>query len=335
MNSAFWLPVIFMGLMGFAMLAYVLLDGYDLGVGVLLRRATDEQKDVMISSIGPFWDANETWLVLGIGILLVAFPLAHGIILGALYLPVALMLCGLILRGVAFDFRVKARADHKPAWNATFYAGSLLTSLAQGYMLGMHVVGYVNTWINVGFAALIACCLAAGYSLLGAAWLIMKTEGELQKRAIIWARNCLWLTALGVAAVSMMTPLVSSSIFDKWFTMPYLLWLSPVPLLTAVCFILVWRVLQTLPREADRYCWVPFVGTVGIFVLAFLGLAYSLFPNLVISPRGGITIWDAATAPESMMVVLIGTVIVLPAIVGYTIFAYRVFWGKAHELTYY
>lgn len=335
MNNAFWLPVIFMGLMGFSMLAYVLLDGYDLGVGVLLRMANDEQKDVMISSIGPFWDANETWLVLGIGILLVAFPLAHGIILGALYLPVALMLCGLILRGVAFDFRVKAHTDHKPAWNTTFFAGSLLTSLAQGYMLGMHVVGYVNTWINIGFAVLIAGCLAAGYSLLGAGWLIMKTEDELQKRAIIWARNCLWLTALGVAAVSMMTPLVSSSIFDKWFTMPNLLWLSPIPLLTAACFILVWRVLRTLPREADRYCWVPFVGTVGIFVLAFLGLAYSLFPNLVTNPRGGITIWDAATAPESMLVVLAGTVIVLPAIIGYTIFAYRVFWGKARELTYY
>ena len=335
MNSAFWLPVIFMGLMGFAMLAYVLLDGYDLGVGVLLRRATDEQKDVMISSIGPFWDANETWLVLGIGILLVAFPLAHGVILGALYLPVALMLCGLILRGVAFDFRVKAHTNQKPLWNKIFYVGSLLTSLSQGYMLGMHVVGYVTTWLTIAFAALIALCVAAAYSLLGAAWLIMKTDGALQKRAIIWARNCLWLTALGVAAVSLMTPLVSAAIFDKWFTMPYLLWLSPIPLLTAACFILVWRVLHTLPREADRYCWVPFVGTVGIFVLAFLGLAYSLFPNLVISPKAGITIWDAATAPESMMIVLVGTVIVLPAIIGYNIFAYRVFWGKARELTYY
>ena len=335
MNNAFWLPVIFMALMGLAMLAYVLLDGYDLGVGVLLRRATDEQKDVMISSIGPFWDANETWLVLGIGILLVAFPLAHGIILSALYLPVALMLCGLILRGVAFDFRVKAQAEHKPAWNNTFYAGSLLTSLAQGYMLGMHVVGYENTWINISFAVLIAGCLVAGYSLLGAAWLIMKTDGDLQKRAIVWARNCLWLTALGIAAVSVMTPLVSAVIFDKWFTMPNFLMLSPIPLLTAACFIFIWRVLRTLPREGDRHCWVPFVGTVGIFVLAFSGLAYSLYPNLVISQHGGITIWDAASAPESMMVVLIGTVIVLPAIIGYTIFAYRVFWGKARELTYY
>ena len=335
MNEAFWLPVIFMVLMGIAMLAYVLLDGYDLGVGVLLRRATDDQKDLMISSIGPFWDANETWLVLGIGILLVAFPLAHGVILGALYLPVALMLCGLVLRGVAFDFRVKAQAEHKPAWNNTFYAGSLLTSMAQGYMLGMHVVGYENSAINIAFALLIACCLTAGYCLLGAAWLIMKTEGAMQKRAIVWATNCLWLTALGVAAVSLMTPLVSAVIFDKWFTMPNLLLLSPVPLLTAGCFLLVWRILRTLPRAGDRYCWVPFVGIVAIFVLAFLGLAYSLYPNLVISPHGGITIWDAASAPASMMFVLVGTLIVLPAIIGYTIFAYRVFWGKTRALTYY
>ena len=332
MNAAFWLPVIFMVLMGVAMLLYVLLDGFDLGVGVLLRSATDEQKDVMISSIGPFWDANETWLVLGIGLLLVAFPLAHGVILTALYLPVALMLAGLILRGVAFDFRVKAQDDHKVVWNRIFFGGSLLTSLAQGYMLGMHVVGYESTWINIAFAVLIALCLVAGYALLGAGWLIMKTDGDLQKRAVIWARNSLWVTGLGVAAVSLMTPLVSAQIFDKWFLMPNLLLLSPIPLLTLVLFVLVERNLRTLPRENDRYCWLPFVGTIGIFVLAFLGLAYSMYPNLVVNK---ITIWDAASAPESLMLILVGTLIVLPVILGYTIFSYRVFWGKARELTYY
>ena len=332
MNNAFWLPVIFMVLMGVAMLLYVLLDGFDLGVGVLLRNGTDEQKDVMISSIGPFWDANETWLVLGIGLLLVAFPLAHGVILTALYLPVALMLAGLILRGVAFDFRVKAQDDHKVVWNRIFFGGSLLASASQGYMLGMHVVGYETTWINIGFALLISICLVAAYALLGAGWLIMKTEGELQKRAIAWARKSLWMTGVGIGAVSLMTPLVSERIFDKWFSMPNLLWLSPIPLLTLVLFVLVERNLRTLPREGDRYAWLPFVATVGIFVLAFLGLAYSLYPNLVVNK---ITIWDAASAPESLMIILIGTVIVLPVILGYTIFSYRVFRGKARELTYY
>ncbi len=332
MNTTFWLPVIFMVLMGLAMLLYVLLDGFDLGVGVLLHSATDEQKDVMISSIGPFWDANETWLVLGIGILLVAFPLAHGVILTALYLPVALMLAGLTLRGVAFDFRVKAQDDHKVVWNRIFFGGSLLTSLAQGYMLGMHVVGYESSLLNIGFAILIAFCLAAGYSLLGAGWLIMKTEGALQKRAVVWAQRSLWLTGVGIAAVSLMTPMVSEQIFEKWFSMPNLLLLSPIPLLTLVLFVMVERNLRTLPRAGDKYCWLPFVGTVGIFLLAFLGLAYSLYPNLVVNK---ITIWDAASAPESLMFILVGTLIVLPFILGYTIFSYRVFWGKARELTYY
>lgn len=330
-DQTFWLPVIFMVLMGIAMLAYVLLDGYDLGVGMLLQSATPEQKDTMISSIGPFWDANETWLVLGVGLLLVAFPLAHGVILTALYLPVALMLAGLMLRGVAFDFRVKAMDQHKAAWNRVFFGGSLLTSLAQGYMLGMHVVGYERTWANITFAVLIAFGLVAGYSLLGAGWLIMKTEGDLQRRAVGWARKSLWITGLGVAAVSLMTPLVNEQIFDKWFSMPNLLLLSPIPLATLALFFVVDRMLKTLPRENDRYCWVPFTGATGIFSLSFLGLAYSLYPNLVVNR---INIWQAASAPESLKVILVGALVVLPMIVVYTLFAYRVFWGKARELTY-
>ena len=201
-----------------------------------------------------------------------------------------------------------------------------------GYMLGMHVVGYESTWTNIGFACLIALCVVAGYALLGAGWLIMKTDGDLQKRAVHWARRSLWLTALGVAAVSLMTPLVSAPIFEKWFSMPNLFLLSPIPLLTLVLFVLVERNLRTLPRENDRHCWIPFAGTVGIFVLAFLGLAYSLYPNLVVNK---ITIWDAASAPESLTIILVGTLVVLPVILAYTIFSYRVFWGKARELTYY
>ena len=172
-----WLPVVFLALMGISMLAYVVLDGYDLGVGILLRRVEDGEKDIMISSIGPFWDANETWLVLGVGILLVAFPMAHGVILGELYLPVALMLLGLILRGVAFDFRVKARAAHKHLWNNAFYAGSVLASFSQGVMLGLYITGFKNGWAEYGFAIITGLCLCAGYALLGAGWLIMKTEG--------------------------------------------------------------------------------------------------------------------------------------------------------------
>ncbi len=331
-----WLAVVFLGLMGISMLAYVILDGYDLGVGILLNDAPDEQKDVMISSIGPFWDANETWLVLGVGILLVAFPAAHGVILTALYLPVAVMLLGLILRGVAFDFRVKARAHQKPLWNFAFYAGSLLASFSQGVMLGLYITGFNYGALSLMFALITGLCLCAGYGLLGSGWLLMKTSGELQKQAVVWAQRSLWLTGLGIAAISIVTPMVSERIFEKWFTLPYLFMLMPIPIATAVLFFVIDRALRRLPKrlaEGNEYgAWVPFAATVGVFLLAFYGLAYSLFPYLVVDH---IDIWQAASAPESLKIILVGAAMVLPAIFGYTIYAYRVFWGKARELTYY
>ena len=331
-----WLPVVFLLLMGVAMLLYVVLDGYDLGVGILLRRAEDDQKDIMISSIGPFWDANETWLVLGVGILLVAFPLAHGVILTSLYMPVAMMLVGLILRGVAFDFRVKAAAHLKPAWNAAFYAGSLLAAFSQGLMLGFYVVGFQTGWQHWLFATFTGVSLIAGYALLGATWLIMKTEAALQLRAVVWARASLWLTGLGIAAVSVVTPMVSQRIFDKWFSLPNFVLLLPIPIATLVLFLVVDRSLRRLPirlLEANEYgAWIPFACSVGMFVLAFYGLAYSIFPYLVVDK---IDIWQAASAYESLRFMLVGIVIVLPAILGYTIYVYRVFRGKAKELTYY
>jgi cytochrome d ubiquinol oxidase subunit II len=336
-QPAGWLPVVFMGLMGLSMLVYVILDGYDLGVGVLLRLVDDEeQKDMMIASIGPFWDANETWLVLGIGILLTAFPLAHGIILTALYLPVALMLAGLILRGVAFDFRVKVPGPHKSWWNNAFFAGSLLAALSQGLMLGMYITGFRTDAFSMVFATLAALGLTAGYALLGSTWLIMKTEGDLQQRAVHWARRSLWVTAAGVVAVSLATPWISNRVFEKWFSLPELILLAPIPIVTAGLFVIIEILLVRMPhmhaRGDDSWCWVPFVGTAAIFLLSFTGLAYSLFPYLV---EYRIDIWQAASAPESLMFILVGAAIVLPCIAGYTIFAYRVFWGKVRHLSYY
>ena len=324
-------PLIFVGLMALAMLIYVVLDGYDLGVGILLRRADETQKDQMIASIGPFWDANETWLVLGVGILLVAFPAAHGLILGGLYLPVAFMLIGLILRGVAFDFRVKAHADHKPLWNAAFYGGSLLASLSQGFMLGIYILGFRYTAANMLFAAFIGLSLAAGYSLLGAGWLLLKSEGALFRRALRWARGSLWLTGIGIVAVSIATPLVSQRIFDKWFSLPNLWLLSPIPLLTAILFFVCDRSLRAMLRDDVGRIWLPFACAVGMFVLAFAGLAYSLFPYLVVDR---LTYTEAASAPESLQAMLIGVAITLPAILAYTAYSYRVFWGKTRELSY-
>lgn len=336
MNEAFLLPVIFMALMGISILAYVILDGYDLGVGILLRAAPKAQRDVMISAIGPFWDANETWLVLGVGLLLVAFPKAHGVILGALYLPVAAMLLGLTLRGVAFDFRYKAKAEHKDFWDLAFWAGSCMASLAQGFMLGHYITGFQTTFAAYAFAVLIAVCLLAGYALLGAGWLLIKTTGAIQHYAIRRARWALVGTSIGVAAVSLATPLISPQIFAKWFSLPAAIALMPIPVMTAACVALAWIFLHRLNADAAqnndrglaRWAWAPFVCSVGIFMLAFLGLAYSLYPDLVI---GRLTLFEAASAPESLKIILAGAVVVLPMIVGYTIFMYRVFWGKVDD----
>jgi cytochrome d ubiquinol oxidase subunit II len=318
------------------MLAYVILDGYDLGVGALLDSAdTVQQKDTMIASIGPFWDANETWLVLGVGVLLVGFPMAHGVILGALYLPVALMLVALSLRGVAFDFRVKAKDHHRPLWDKAFYIGSILASWSQGFMLGQLITGFKQDLPGYLFSALIGFCLVFAYRLLGAAWLIMKTEGTLQLNAVDWAKGSLWLTGAGVLAISIATPWVSPRIFDKWFSFPNVLMLFPIPAMTMALFFVISRSLSRLPTrlaQGNQYgAAVPFASTVGIFLLSFYGLAYSLFPWLVIDK---LDIWQAASAPEALLVIFYGVVIVLPVIIGYTIFAYRVFWGKSTTLSY-
>ena len=229
------LPVIFTVLMGVAILAYVVLDGYDLGVGMLMPAADRDEQNRMVASIGPFWDANETWLVLGVGLLLVAFPVAHGEILGALYLPVAAMLVGLMLRGVAFELRIKAEGWHKELWNWLFWAGSTLASLSQGFMLGRYITGFapgLGYWL---FALVVAGGLCGGYVLLGATWLVLRTDGPLQAKAIAWARWGLLWVALGVALVSLGTPLVSETVRDKWFDFPRTLaidgfaWWQPSP----------------------------------------------------------------------------------------------------------
>jgi cytochrome d ubiquinol oxidase subunit II len=331
MTWAEWLPLIFMAVMGLSLLAYVVLDGYDLGVGLLLPLADDLQKDTMIASIGPFWDANETWLVLGVGVLLVAFPFAHGLVLQALYLPVAVMLIGLILRGVAFDFRVKAPLPYKAFWNRAFFGGSLLASTAQGWMLGSYITGFDQGPLGLAFSLGIAVTLPAAYTLLGAGWLIMKAEGELQERAVRWARRVLWPMGIALVAISAATPLVNPAVVDKWFSFPEVFALLPVPLSCAVAFFAV-RWVVTHPNVVKAgYGWVVFVATVLIFVLAFFGLSYSIYPDIVI---GRMTVWEAAIATESLTVIFVGVAITLPVIVAYTIFMYRVFWGKARALTY-
>jgi cytochrome d ubiquinol oxidase subunit II len=324
------LPVIFMALMGVAMLIYVVSDGYDLGVGMLMPRANAAEKDMLIASIGPFWDANETWLVLGISILLVAFPRAHGIVLGELYLPVAFMLIGLMLRGVAFDFRVKTREGHKATWDRLFFAGSAIAAIAQGWMLGRYVSGFGTGWNYPLFAAAIAATLPMAYVLMGACWLIMKSEGELQEKAIEWAKIAWLPVVVGMLLISMATPWISATVRERWFALPEIIALSAIPLATAAALYTV-RALLAGGLVRGALCWLPFVLMIGVFLCGFLGLAYSIYPFVVIDQ---LTVWQAASSPEALKFILVGVCISVPAIAGYTIYSYRVFGGKTGELRY-
>ena len=330
-DPAIWLPLVFAGLMGLSILVYVVLDGFDLGIGVLFPFASEAEKDRMIASIGPFWDANETWLVLAIGLLLVAFPVAHGVILTALYLPVAVMLIGLILRGVAFEFRAKAPLRRKAHWNGAFFAGSLMTSLSQGFMLGLYIMGLSYTPATVAFAVLTALCLTAGYAFIGATWLIVKTDESLQRKAVRWAKGGLLGVIGGLVAVSAASPLVSPRIFEKWFSVPEILLLATLPIVSGALVVLLWIALRHLPDPADRWRHIPFGTAIALFSLAFAGLAYSFYPYVV--PER-LTLYEAASAPESLFIILVGTVFVLPTIIGYTALSYGVFRGKASELRY-
>lgn len=330
-DPAIWLPWTFAALMGLSILIYVVLDGFDLGVGLLMPLANEDEKDRLVASIGPFWDANETWLVLAVGLLLVAFPTAHGAILTALYLPVFVMLIGLILRGVSFEMRAKAPIGQKRMWNGAFFAGSLMASLSQGFMLGMYLMGLTWTLPHVAFALLTAVFLTVGYSFIGAAWLIWKTEDRLQLRAVRWAQGGIWGLILGIGAISLATPFVSERIFDRWFSWPEFAYLSPLPIISVALVLFLWWQLARLPLSNDRWSWTPFAAATTLFTLAYGGLAYSFYPYVV--PEK-ITLYEAASAPESLFIILIGTLFVLPAILGYTILSYYIFRGKATALRY-
>lgn len=326
-----YLPEIYLILLGFTVFMYAMLDGYDLGVGMLLPANNEAQRDKMIASIGPFWDANETWLVLAVGILLIAFPTAHSQILTELYLPTVLMLIGLIMRGVAFDFRAKARADYKNRWDAVFRFGSTLTALTQGYMIGRYVMGFSETGSAYLFALLSAVCVMSAYIYIGGAWLILKTEGELQRRAVLWARIAGLFMALGIIAISVVNPIVNPMVAERWFQFPQFWFLMPIPVAVFVIIFVVERYLYKLDHSTHAGNVWPFVGVASIFALSFMGLGYSFFPDII---PGQLTAQAAASAPETLMITGIGVVIVMPMILAYTILVYRIFKGKASELSY-
>jgi len=326
-----YLPVAYFFIMGFALLVYVILDGYDLGIGILLPWAEEAEKDQMIASIGPFWDANETWIVLGVGVLLIAFPYAHGQILSSLYIPVTVMLIGLILRGVAFDFRVKAGSQYKSAWNLSFFVGSLLASLAQGWMLGSYITGLELTTTSVLFSVFIAITLPSLYVMLGCSWLLIKSEGALYQKAIVWARRTLLPMAMCLLLVSIATPIVSPSIAAKWFTVQNFIGLIPIPLSCTVALVILGSMLRHPHWLAQGREWYVLASLIVTCLMAAIGLAYSLYPFIIIEEM---TLWEAAAATESLQFVSFGVALSLPAIIAYTAFTYYVFRGKSSELHY-
>ncbi|NBC33841.1 MAG: cytochrome d ubiquinol oxidase subunit II [Alphaproteobacteria bacterium] len=327
----FWLPLIWSALIAFAVAMYVIMDGFDLGVGILFDAPQEEAwRDKMMLSVAPIWDGNETWLVLGGGGLLAVFPLAYALLLPALYLPLIVMLIALVFRGVAFEFRFKA-VKHKGVWNRSFHYGSLVATFAQGMVLGAFVQGFavegrsfaggMFDWLTP-FSILTGACLVAGYGLLGACWLVMKTEGALEAWARHWAQRFLVAVIVGMAAVSLWVPFLSPEIADRWFSFPNIVMLLPVPALTAVVALALFRTLRT-GRTGT-----PFALTIVLFLLGYLGLAISLFPYLV---PPDVTIWEAAAHSSSQMFALVGFIVVIPIILGYTAYTYWVFRGKVAE----
>jgi cytochrome d ubiquinol oxidase subunit II len=327
------LPLIWAALIAFAVLAYVVLDGFDLGVGILfaVERRPDDRA-VMMNSVAPVWDGNETWLVLGGGGLLAVFPLAYGVIMPAFYPTIIGMLLALIFRGVAFEFRFRAQtARGRAAWDLSFLAGSALAAFAQGLTLGgllqgVHVVNgqYAGGWWDwlTGFTILCGIALVIGYALLGATWLIWRTEGALQRRCRRHARTLGAATLALIVVVSLWTPMLNPAFAQRWFGWPGILLTSPVPILVA---LLAWGFWHGLSRQHHV---TPFLCALGWFVLCYAGLGISLYPRIV---PPAITIWNAAAPPESQAFLLVGAVVLVPIILAYTGYAYYVFRGKVQH----
>ena len=327
------LPLIWAIIIIFGIMMYVVMDGFDLGIGILFPFIKGESdRDVMMNTVAPVWDGNETWLVLGGAALFGAFPLAYSVVLSALYLPLMLMLMGLIFRGVAFEFRFKARPEKRHIWDKSFIGGSLVATFFQGVALGAFIDGIpvVNRqyagggldWLSP-FTVFCGIALIVAYALLGCTWLIMKTEGHLQERMHKLGRPLALAVLVLMGIVSLWTPLAHTDIAARWFTLPNLFWFLPVPILVLVT---MYGLLKAIARKAH---YTPFLLTLVLIFLGYSGLGISLWPNII---PPSISIWDAAAPPQSQGFMLVGTLFIIPFILGYTFWSYYVFRGKVtHE----
>ncbi len=328
------LTVVWAFLIAFAVAAYVVMDGFDLGIGMLFPAfPVGSERDQAMNAIAPVWDGNETWLVLGGGGLLAAFPLAYAIILPALYAPLIAMLLGLVFRGVAFEYRWRD-PGHRRFWDLGFCAGSMVATLAQGITLGALIQGisvdgrsYGGGWWEwlSGFSLLTGASLVVGYCLLGACWLVWKTEGPLQQRARLLARFLLPGLLAAIGAVSLATPFVEPQYWQRWFDWPGLIVALPMPLLVAVAAALAWLSLS------GRRDWAPFLWSLSLFGLTLAGLAISIWPDVI---PGRVTIWQAAAPHSSQAFMLVGAAILIPLILAYTAWSYWVFRGKVGDQGY-
>ena len=330
------LPLIWYGLIATAIFLYILLDGFDLGVGILFPFAPTERcRDRMMNSIAPFWDGNETWLILGGGGLFAAFPLAYVVMMPALYIPVIIMLLGLIFRGVAFEFRFKATGKSRRIWDDSFHFGSLLAALMQGVIIGAIVQGievegrqYTGGafgWLNA-YSVMTGIAVVFGYALLGGTWLVMKTDGETQEWARKSASYVISYVAIFLAIVSISMPIMNPEIRMRWFSTPNVFFLLPIPTASLIMLIMIWRDLHA-GREIR-----PFLLSFGVFLTGYIGIAISMWPYIV---PFEITFRQAAAAPESQSLLLVGTAVMLPLILAYVGYCYYVFRGKAsHESAY-
>ncbi|MBX3548608.1 MAG: cytochrome d ubiquinol oxidase subunit II [Xanthobacteraceae bacterium] len=326
-----YLPLIWALVIGFAVAMYVVLDGFDLGIGILFPFVgSDQERDQMMNTVAPFWDGNETWLVLGGAGLLVAFPVAYAILLPAFYLPVTLMLLGLVLRGVSFEFRWIAKTS-KYLWNFAFAGGSTVAAFMQGVIVGGMVSGikvqgtqYAGgsfDWFTP-FALMCGFAMVAGYALLGATWLLMKTEGAVAEHARRYAMIALYAVLFFMAIVSLWTPIEHARIAERWFSLPNFLFFWPVPLVTAVLSFLCW---YWLWKGND---FMPFWCAIALFFMGYSGLVISNFPYLV---PPVLTVWETAAVPASQLFALMGTLFMFPILIGYTVFIYWIFRGKVRE----
>jgi cytochrome d ubiquinol oxidase subunit II len=326
------LSLIWAAIIAFGVMMYVVMDGFDLGIGILFPFVKRKgERDVMMNTVAPVWDGNETWLVLGGAALFGAFPLAYAVVLSALYLPLILMLLGLIFRGVAFEFRFKAKAAKRHLWDKAFIGGSLTATFFQGVALGAYIDGFeVVERVYVGgsldwftpFSLFCGLALIVAYALLGCTWLIMKTEGRLQQQMHDLARPLVFVVLAVTGIVSLWTPLAHAEIAARWFSLPNLFWFIPVPLLVLLC---TWALLRGVANNAH---YSPFLLTLALIFLGYSGLGISLWPNII---PPSISIWAAAAPPQSQGFILVGALFIIPFILMYTAWSYYVFRGKVTE----